>query len=70
MCLNMINNNKNLLLCHHCNYQIEFKNECTSCKAKDSFITVGPGVEKIFEEVSSLFLTAESHSTKFVDSPG
>ena len=55
----IFNNNKNLLLCHHCNYQIEFKNECTSCKAKDSFITVGPGVEKIFEEVSSLFPQAK-----------
>jgi primosomal protein N' (replication factor Y) len=43
------------LVCHHCGYAMPLPSECPKCQAKDSFAAVGPGVERLEEEVAELF---------------
>ena len=43
------------LVCHHCGYSLPPPSECPKCQAKDSFAAVGPGVERLGEEVAELF---------------
>ena len=50
---------KDAWLCHHCGHSSVSLNECPNCQAKDSFTACGPGVERIFEEVKSLFPDAK-----------
>lgn len=42
-------------LCHYCGYHTPIQQECPSCQQKDQLTTCGPGVEKIAEEVKTLF---------------
>ena len=49
--------NKNKAVCHHCSLEKKISNECKNGKYCD-FIMYGPGVEKIYEEVSKLFPTS------------
>ena len=46
--------NKNKAVCHHCASEKKIFNKCKDDKICD-FIMYGPGVEKIYEEVSKLF---------------
>ncbi|WP_238120565.1 MULTISPECIES: primosomal protein N' [unclassified Xanthobacter] len=48
------------LTCHHCGYQAPVPEECPKCGAKDSLVAVGPGVERLQEEVQALFPTART----------
>ncbi|WP_127090208.1 primosomal protein N' [Aquabacter cavernae] len=48
------------LSCHHCGYQAPVPEACPSCNAKDSLIPCGPGVERLQEEVQTLFPEARS----------
>ncbi len=43
------------LVCHHCGYSMPPPAECPKCQAKESFAPVGPGVERLEEEVAELF---------------
>ncbi len=43
------------LQCHHCGFNTGAPNECPSCGNEDSFVACGPGVERLAEEVQSLF---------------
>jgi primosomal protein N' (replication factor Y) len=43
------------LVCHHCGYAMPLPSECPKCQAKESFAAVGPGVERLAEEVAELF---------------
>jgi primosomal protein N' (replication factor Y) len=43
------------LVCHHCGYSMPLPNECPKCHATESFAAVGPGVERLEEEVAQLF---------------
>src|SRR5581483_4298798 len=43
------------LVCHHCGYAMPLPEQCPKCEAKDSFAAVGPGVERLHEEVGTLF---------------
>ncbi len=43
------------LVCHHCGYAMPPPAVCPKCEAKDSFVAVGPGVERLEEEVAGLF---------------
>ena len=43
------------LVCHHCGYSVPPPTECPKCHAADSFAAVGPGVERLGEEVAELF---------------
>ena len=46
------------LACHHCGYLIEPPKACPECKAEDSLVPCGPGVERIADEVADLFPNA------------
>jgi primosomal protein N' (replication factor Y) len=48
------------LVCHHCGFGMPLPEQCPKCEAKDSFAAVGPGVERLQEEVSSLFPAART----------
>ncbi len=48
------------LTCHHCGYQAPVPDACPACGAKDSLVAVGPGVERVQEEVQALFPEARS----------
>jgi primosomal protein N' (replication factor Y) len=48
------------LICHHCGYGVALPEVCPSCAAKDSFAAIGPGVERIAEEVREVFAGARS----------
>ena len=43
------------LQCHHCGFNTAAPDRCPSCDNEDSFVACGPGVERLAEEVQSLF---------------
>ena len=43
------------LVCHHCGFSMPPPSDCPKCEAKDSFVAVGPGVERLEEEAAELF---------------
>ena len=43
------------LVCHHCGYAMPLPTECPKCQATESFTACGPGVERLEEEVATLF---------------
>jgi primosomal protein N' (replication factor Y) (superfamily II helicase) len=46
------------LVCHHCGFAMPHPAECPQCKAANSYVAVGPGVERLEEEVRALFPSA------------
>ena len=42
------------LLCHHCGHTIRVPTQCPSCAAAASLVPIGPGVERIAEEVQAV----------------
>ncbi len=44
--------NINKIVCHYCGHKIDTPAECWHCGKKHSFIQFGPGVERVFEELS------------------
>lgn len=45
---------KEKLQCHHCGYEIKRPKTCPNCEKEETLAVCGPGVERIFEEVSYL----------------
>jgi len=43
------------LICHHCGHTVPKPVVCPSCDAENSFVPIGPGVERIAEEVAEAF---------------
>jgi primosomal protein N' (replication factor Y) len=43
------------LVCHHCGYSVATPKVCPNCAATDTLAAVGPGVERLEEEVAALF---------------
>src|SRR6202050_5374459 len=43
------------LVCHHCGFAMPHPVQCPHCQAANSFAAVGPGVERLEEEVRELF---------------
>ena len=43
------------MICHQCGNKTPKPEACPVCQAKDSFVPVGPGVERLAEEVSETF---------------
>jgi primosomal protein N' (replication factor Y) len=43
------------LACHHCGHVMPPPRLCPACKEEDSLVAVGPGVERIADEVRDLF---------------
>lgn len=51
--------NINKIVCHYCGHKIGIPAECGHCGEKHSFIQFGPGVERVFEELSTKIPEAE-----------
>jgi primosomal protein N' (replication factor Y) (superfamily II helicase) len=45
-------------VCHHCDYSTVVPEVCPGCAVEKSFVPIGPGVERIAEEVAQLFCEA------------
>ncbi|MDG1995503.1 MAG: primosomal protein N' [Emcibacteraceae bacterium] len=45
----------NKLECHHCGFNQRVPEICPGCEAEDSLVPCGPGVERVAEEVATLF---------------
>lgn len=43
------------LSCHHCGHSMREPDACPKCEAPDSLVAIGPGVERIAEEVKEFF---------------
>ena len=43
------------LHCHQCGYNVPVPSACPECKAEESLIACGPGVERIHEQISQTF---------------
>ncbi|WP_298282882.1 primosomal protein N' [Acidocella sp.] len=43
------------LSCHHCGHTVRRPSHCPSCDAENSFVPIGPGVERIAEEIAEDF---------------
>jgi primosomal protein N' (replication factor Y) len=43
------------LVCHHCGFSMPTPAQCLQCQATDSFVAVGPGVERLQQEAAALF---------------
>jgi primosomal protein N' (replication factor Y) (superfamily II helicase) len=43
------------LVCHHCGFAMPLPAQCPHCQASDSFVAVGPGVERLQQEATELF---------------
>ena len=50
----------NKLHCHYCGFEQFLPKSCPTCEKEDSLVPVGPGVERIYEEVKTLFPTARA----------
>ncbi|WP_136162425.1 primosomal protein N' [Sphingomonas flavalba] len=48
------------LQCHHCGHVMTPPTACPECKAEDSLVACGPGVERIADEVAALFPEART----------
>lgn len=48
------------LLCHHCGTHTPLPPQCPKCSAPNSLVPIGPGVERIAEEVQSLYPQART----------
>ncbi len=46
---------KRRLVCHHCGYAKPVPEKCPKCEATESFVAVGPGVERLEQETAELF---------------
>ncbi len=49
---------QHVMQCHHCGYTMPVPVVCPACGEKECFISCGPGVERIEEEVCALFPNA------------
>jgi len=43
------------LVCHHCGFSMPPPAQCPQCQATESFVAVGPGVERLEQEAVELF---------------
>jgi primosomal protein N' (replication factor Y) len=48
------------LICHHCGHNEALPQRCPACQAEESFAAIGPGVERIAEEVAVVFPEARA----------
>jgi primosomal protein N' (replication factor Y) len=46
---------KRRLVCHHCGFSMPPPMQCPHCQAANSFVAVGPGVERLEQEAAELF---------------
>jgi primosomal protein N' (replication factor Y) (superfamily II helicase) len=46
---------RRILMCHHCGHHEPVPKACPQCKTEDNMVPVGPGIERLAEEVTKLF---------------
>jgi primosomal protein N' (replication factor Y) len=46
---------KRRLVCHHCGFSRPQPEKCPKCEATETFVAVGPGVERLEQEAAELF---------------
>jgi primosomal protein N' (replication factor Y) (superfamily II helicase) len=46
---------RKILMCHHCGHNEPVPKACPECKVEDNMVPVGPGIERLAEEVVKLF---------------
>jgi primosomal protein N' (replication factor Y) (superfamily II helicase) len=46
---------RKILMCHHCGHNEPVPKACPECKAEDNMVPVGPGIERLAEEVTALY---------------
>jgi primosomal protein N' (replication factor Y) (superfamily II helicase) len=46
---------RRILMCHHCGHHEPVPKACPECKTEDNMVPVGPGIERLAEEVTKLF---------------
>ncbi|MEQ1899594.1 MAG: primosomal protein N' [Devosia sp.] len=46
---------RGVLMCHHCGHEQKKPETCGACGAVDSLIPIGPGIERVAEEVADRF---------------
>jgi primosomal protein N' (replication factor Y) len=51
---------RNLLVCHHCGHEEKRPQACPNCGAEESLVAIGPGVERLQEEVLARFPAART----------
>ncbi|MHC0448999.1 MAG: replication restart helicase PriA [Candidatus Lariskella arthropodorum] len=51
----VLHKQKNILQCHYCGYNILNTNSCQSCGGHKQILVYGPGIERVEEELKSLF---------------
>ncbi len=52
-------------MCHHCGSISSIQSTCAKCKTPDSLKSIGPGVERLAEEIESIF---PNYTTKIMSS--
>lgn len=59
------------LMCHHCGHIVAVPKQCPDCKAEETMIPCGPGVERVAEEVRTLIPQArlEVMTSDLTDTP-
>ena len=50
---------KNQMLCHYCGFSQDKLIKCPKCESEEKLLAVGPGIERIEEEVQALFPNAK-----------
>jgi primosomal protein N' (replication factor Y) len=51
---------RGVLMCHHCGHEQRRPKVCTECGTEDSLVPIGPGIERIAEEVAERFPDART----------
>lgn len=51
----VVHKKRNRLVCHYCGKSSAYPKECPACGEQDSFLEIGPGVERLFEELKGEF---------------
>lgn len=46
---------RGVLMCHHCGFETKTPTACTECGAEDALVPIGPGIERVAEEVAARF---------------
>jgi len=54
----VLHHEKSHLMCHHCGYRLKCPDACPNCHEKETLAACGPGVERIFEEVTRVLPNA------------
>jgi primosomal protein N' (replication factor Y) len=51
---------RGVLMCHHCGHEQKKPQACSECGAVDALIPIGPGIERVAEEVADRFPDART----------